>query len=65
MNEIRVPAKVVKYWTEVAPEAFVPDALFCGLDDGRVYVSVKVRDGAGPDDYVRQWVLHTPAMADR
>ena len=64
MNEIRVPAKVVKYWTEVAPEAFVPDALFCGLDDGRVYVSVKV-----PDDttagHTRQWVLHTPAMADR
>ena len=64
MNEIRVPAKVVKYWTEVAPEAFVPDALFCGLDDGRVYVSVKV-DIAPPDQPPRQWVLHTPAMADR
>jgi hypothetical protein len=48
----------------VAPEAFVPDALFCGLDDGRVYVSVKV-----PDDttagHTRQWALHTPAMTDR
>ena len=64
MNEIRVPAKVVKYWTEVAPEAFVPDALFCGLDDGRVYVSVKV-DIAPPDQPPRRWVLHTPAMTDR
>ena len=64
MNEIRVPAKVVKYWTEVAPEAFVPDALFCGLDDGRVYVSVKV-DIAPPGQPPRQWALHTPAMTDR
>ena len=64
MNEIRVPAKVVKYWTEVAPEAFVPDALFCGLDDGRVYVSVKV-DIAPPDQPPRKWVLHTPAVPDR
>ena len=64
MNEIRVPAKVVKYWTEVAPEAFVPDALFCGLDDGRVYVSVKV-DIAPPDQPPRKWALHTPAITDR
>ncbi len=65
MNEIRVPAKVVRYWSEGGASFDDPMLLFCGLDDGRVYVSVKVRDGAGPDDYVRQWVLYTPAMADR
>ena len=64
MNEIRVPAKVVRYWSEGGASFDDPMLLFCGLDDGRVYVSVKV-----PDDttagHTRQWALHTPAMTDR
>lgn len=57
MNEIRVPAKVVRYWTEKI-EPYVNPILFCALDDGRVYQSVKTEEG-------RVWVLHTPAIPDR
>lgn len=69
MTEIRVPAKVVRSWTERVgwtatdtsgniTETFEPPMLFCILDDGRVYQSVKGGEG-------RSWVLHTPAIPDR
>ena len=64
MNEIRVPAKVVRYWSEGGASFDDPMLLFCGLDDGRVYVSVKV-DIAPPDQPPRKWALHTPAITDR
>ena len=69
-NQIRVKARVVKYWKEkgaafdnvlpngMSQRGVYPTLLFCGLDDGRVYQSVKTGDG-------REWVLHTPAMEDR
>jgi hypothetical protein len=59
---IRVPAKVTAYWTAQGPDQPV---LFCGLDDGRVYQSMRVRNGPASDDYARQWVLYTPSMEDR
>lgn len=52
---IRVPSKVLSYWTE--PNRGAP-VLFCGLEDGRVYQSKIV-------DEARQWVLHTPSMEGR
>ena len=69
-REIRVPAKVVKYWREkgaafdnVLPNGMshrgvYPTLLFCGLDDGSVYQSTKTERG-------REWVLHTPALENR
>ena len=80
MTEIRVPAKVVRSWTERVgwtatdtsgniTETFEPPMLFCILDDGRVYQSVKVPCSKGPQDslanYTREWHLHTPAIPDR
>ena len=69
-REIRVPAKVLKYWSE--PDVFggqIAPLLFCGLDDGSVYQSVKIPCSKGPQDglpnYTRRWELHTPAMEGR
>lgn len=68
MNEIRVPFKVVKFWdtletTDSQDErcntsVLITRTLFCGLEDGRVYQSVKTEEG-------RVWALHTPAVPDR
>ena len=66
-NQIRVKAKVVKYWNVDGPGPI--EYLFCGLDDGSVYQSVKIPCSKGPQDglpnYTRRWELHTPAVADR
>jgi len=69
-REIRVPAKVVKYWTEWESKVDSPlPFLFCGLDDGSVYQSVKIPCSKGPQDglpnYTRRWELHTPALEGR
>lgn len=70
-QQIRVPAKVVRYWSERMTSAENTIILFCGLDDGRVYLSVKVPCTKGEtgdgmlENYTREWVLHTPAMENR
>ena len=71
--EFQVPAKVIRSWSEYTygmdGEEF--PHLFCMLEDGRVYQSVKVpcTTGEDPDaslaNYTRQWALHTPAVPDR
>lgn len=68
-HQIRVPAKVIRAWSE--PEFVVQrnvdgtggvyptqPHLFCMLEDGRVYQSMRVGEE-------RVWVLHTPAVPDR
>lgn len=81
MNEIRVPFKVVKFWdtletTDSQDErcntsVLITRTLFCGLEDGRVYQSVKVPCTPGEDpneplaNYTRTWIEHTPAVPDR
>lgn len=61
-RQIRVPAKVIKQWTEWQYDLNVEgDAiphLFCMLEDGRVYQSMRVGEE-------RVWVMHTPAVPDR
>lgn len=60
-RQIRVPAKVISRWTEFTydeTEAVDVPHLYCQLEDGRVYQSIKTEEG-------RQWALHTPAVPDR
>ena len=67
-RQIRVPAKVIKVWTELDvldaqddrcnTSATIKPRLFCALEDGRVYQSMRVGEE-------RSWVLHTPAVPDR
>ena len=80
-RQIRVPAKVIKVWTELDvldaqddrcnTSATIKPRLFCALEDGRVYQSIKVpcTKGEDPDkllaNYTREWVMHTPAVPDR
>lgn len=71
-RQIRVPAKVVRYWSEggkvLAGGVAIPPTLFVGLDNGAVYQSVKVPCSTGPQDalanYTREWVLHTPPLTE-
>jgi len=67
-RQIRVPAKVIKVWTELDVLDYQDDRcntssnitprLFCALEDGRVYQSMRVGEE-------RVWVMHTPAVPDR
>lgn len=59
-RQIRVPAKVIRSWSEYTngeDDVDIPH-LFCMLEDGRVYQSMRVGEE-------RSWVLHTPAVPDR
>ena len=58
--EFQVPAKVIRSWSEYTygmDGAEFPH-LFCMLEDGRVYQSMRVGEE-------RSWVMHTPAVPDR